>query len=329
MHRTLLDHLPAAEGNSCKVIAVFVDVRNFTGFAGQHESVEAATFLKKFYWRAVTDYFPDAAFFKPTGDGLMIIYNWTDETLEERTNFAVSASCRLVDDFASLLDDDPVVNFDAPNNLGIGIARGAATCLSSGGTSLDYTGRPLNLAARLMDLARPEGIVFDQRMRPELLEEGTRALFLKDSVYVRGVAELEPIDVLYLKGRTRIPDSAHHQIGVYDWHTQTNPLTLAQMRERMSFEKERRYIHNLEKPPAFAHEVVYELQYRASLPNGRRSKVQTTLAQQPELRVVGGEYEAIVDYAKWIAALEAEGVKDHWVLQDRFQYRVFPELDEP
>jgi len=196
MHRKLMDALPDAEGFSDLVVVVFLDVRGFSSFAGMAESSEAAIFLRRMYLNILQEYFPDATFFKPTGDGLMIIRHFDRDSLAEEVEMAVRTSLRLATDFSSISQGDPMVNFDVPTELGIGITRGAATRLASGELTLDYSGRPLNLAARLMDLARPSGVVFDGRlvkgleMDAELLEE-----FTEDHVYVKGIADVAPMQV--------------------------------------------------------------------------------------------------------------------------------------
>lgn len=148
-----------AEGFSDLVVVVFLDVRGFSTFAGMAESGEAALFLRRVYLNIVDEYFPDSAFFKPTGDGLVIVRHFDRSNLGDEVTSAISTSLRLVEAFPHLTERDPMVNFEVPTSLGVGIARGAATRLASGDLTLDYSGRPLNLAARLMDLARPRGVV--------------------------------------------------------------------------------------------------------------------------------------------------------------------------
>ena len=154
MHRIFREHLPRAQGDSRFVVACFVDVRDFSSFFA--ESVEGAYFLRQLYRRLLDDFFPDASYFKPTGDGLMIISDIDDANIAETTRGTLTTSLRLVQEFPRLFERDPMINFPTPERLGIGIARGAASRLFVEGQTLDYSGRTLNLAARLMDLARPE-----------------------------------------------------------------------------------------------------------------------------------------------------------------------------
>ena len=50
-----------------------------------------------------------------------------------------------------------MITFELPPDIGIGVARGSATRISTQDGILDYSGRPLNLAARLVNFARPRG----------------------------------------------------------------------------------------------------------------------------------------------------------------------------
>ena len=68
------DKLEKAEARFEFVIAVFCDIRSFSSFSKTVESPDTSTFLKHFYLRLLRDYFQDAVFAKPTGDGLLIIF---------------------------------------------------------------------------------------------------------------------------------------------------------------------------------------------------------------------------------------------------------------
>ena len=201
--------LRTATGDSQHVIAVNADIRGFSEFSEGVESVQAALYLQKLYGRMLDDYFGAATFFKPTGDGLLVIYAFESDDLQKASREVMRICLRLVNDFPRLCTKDPMLNFELPEKLGIGLARGAATRLIGvEGTVLDYSGRPLNLASRLMDLARPEGVVFDASFRPEVLTPAQKKRFQSREVYVRSVAESSPIVVYYMPGLTEI--SARH-----------------------------------------------------------------------------------------------------------------------
>ncbi len=64
--RKLLDNV---QGISEFVIAVIIDVRDFSSFAMKVESVQTTAFLKRIYVEMIDRYFGKASFVKPTGDG--------------------------------------------------------------------------------------------------------------------------------------------------------------------------------------------------------------------------------------------------------------------
>ena len=146
------------------------------------------------YIKAVQEYFPWAAYVKPTGDGLLLIFELSDEreALLEELRKTLKAAAALINDFPRLTEGDLLINIDCPKQIGIGAARGSATRLvDDAGGIIDYSGRCLNLAARLMDLARPEGLVFSDRHADAVLDGLVldEDAFSTDQVYLKGVAE--------------------------------------------------------------------------------------------------------------------------------------------
>lgn len=102
----------------------------------------------------------------------------------------------LVAEFPRLTVNDLAVAPPVPADLGIGMSRGSATKIISGSVILDYTGRPLNRAARLMDKARPRGVAFyDTHPEQVLAESDVASLFRAESVCLRGIADSEPIAI--------------------------------------------------------------------------------------------------------------------------------------
>lgn len=72
MHREFKELLKDATGMSEYVIAVNLDIRGFSSFSKKVESPDVALFIKKVYSKLLDGYFPNASFFKPTGDGLLL-----------------------------------------------------------------------------------------------------------------------------------------------------------------------------------------------------------------------------------------------------------------
>ena len=211
--------LEGAEGRSDYIIAVCVDIRDFTPFCKRVDSFLTGIYIKKVYLKIINGYFKDATFYKPAGDGLLIAIRCKEEDMKAIAKSTLDSCLRLVEDFGSLLHGEPMINFPTPEKIGIGITRGNACCLHSGGEILDYSGRTLNLASRLMDMARPSGIVLDGSFGLDLLSEKMKEQFSKEMVYVRGIAELSQIKVYCTKKYTLIPDAFKRPLKEPKWTT--------------------------------------------------------------------------------------------------------------
>jgi class 3 adenylate cyclase len=161
MHREFRELLNEAKGESQYVIAVNADIRGFSAFSKTVESPDTAIFIKRVYITLIDKYFPNAFFFKPTGDGLLLTIPYEDKSLKEVIRATVDTCLKVVEQFPKFCEDDPMINFETPQKIGIGISRGTVCRLVSKDKTLDYSGRVVNLASRLMDMARPGGIVFD------------------------------------------------------------------------------------------------------------------------------------------------------------------------
>ena len=185
LHEQLRGLLPSAHAESCQVVAMFLDIRGFSSFAAKGESFDSALYLRSVYTAILTSYFPDVDFFKPTGDGLFLVHELPSEAPKvPAVVSSVLARCvSLVDAFGLITAEDYMVNFPVPQLLGVGVARGSVTRLVSGTRVLDYTGRCLNLAARLMDKARPFGVVFSDIHAPQLMDPRSLPSF-RTTVYV-------------------------------------------------------------------------------------------------------------------------------------------------
>jgi class 3 adenylate cyclase len=204
LHERLQALLPSAHAESCQVVATFLDIRGFSSFQAKGESFDSALYLRSVYTAILTSYFPDADFFKPTGDGLLVVHELPPEAPKvPAVVSSVLARCvSLVDEFGQITAEDYMVNFAVPQQLGIGVARGSVTRLVSGTLVLDYTGRCLNLAARLMDKARPYGVVFADTHASQLMDYEVAAEFADDFVCIRGIAESDPISISVSDGVT-------------------------------------------------------------------------------------------------------------------------------
>lgn len=317
MHKLLKSKLPAATGSADFVVVIFLDVRRFTTFAGMVDSINGALFLRSIYTRILERYFPDVTFFKLTGDGMMIIRKYTPDTLTEIVNDSIRQSIALVEGFAELTNGDAMINFGVPENLGIGIARASATCLSSGRLILDYSGRPLNLAARLMDLARPSGVVFgSDSIGLSIIEPDLVAQFSTDSVYLRGIAESESLPIHYLTSRTKIDASSHLPINKFK--TKRTPI---EMLTTKSISERSRFFHQLPEKPDVLDRCKILFTYPKSKPNGTKIPGLSYLGDyKVEYAENAGVPGVFFDYPSFVTVLKNRNVKSTWPITMQIEY---------
>jgi len=226
MHKILKTALPEATGHSEFVIVVVADIRGFSAFSKRHESPDIAMYIKRAYMKLIDEYFPTASFYKTTGDGLLVTVPFNEKTLSDTASQTVESCLRCVDEFASICKGDPMVNFSTPNLMGFGLTRGTACCLASGDTVLDYSGHLLNLATRLMGLARPCGVVLDGAFGTELLKTDTQGLFEMAEVYLRSLPEKKAVKVFYQKGKVEIPEDAKRPLATERWDSWSDTMKM-------------------------------------------------------------------------------------------------------
>ncbi|MHB1088766.1 MAG: nucleotidyl cyclase domain-containing protein [Acidimicrobiales bacterium] len=197
--------LSNASGQSVSVAVVFIDVRGFTSFADERESSDTAIYLSSMYHKVISEYFPNASYAKPTGDGMLIIFELGNnrEKVVELVQSLIEDSVRLARGFAKIVQDDVLINFPVPSHLGIGMTRGSATKIVADGEVIDYSGRCLNVAARLMDAARPSGLVLCDSFAERLIGEELRDQFVKEDVYLKGLPD-HTYEIWYLSPEVTI-----------------------------------------------------------------------------------------------------------------------------
>src|SRR5947207_7860116 len=188
MAHTFAEALVDAQGRSEFVIVVVADIRGFSKFSTTNESPNIAMFIKRFYLQLINKYFKEANFVKPTGDGLLMTFPYSERNLLAVSENVISSCLACLNDFPSICENDAMINFSVPQAIGFGIARGTACCLYSGDQTLDYSGHLLNLASRLNDLARPSGIIIDGKYLKPVIPAEQRDKFKEQQVYIRSIA---------------------------------------------------------------------------------------------------------------------------------------------
>lgn len=261
---------------------------------------------------------PAASFFKPTGDGLLLVYSVTRETGIGVTRELVDACLKLESEFSCISDSDWLINFPVPDKIGVGIARGTATRLHDGEKTLDYSGSPLNLASRLMDLARPRGVVFDGGLGPEVLDAELLEKFDVHNVFVRGLAELEPI-LVYVSSDVELNAASLAPIGLKTFIQPRKELPLSRFRKMGEF------AHKLLYEPA-TKEVEVEVSW--PVPNGaKKSGTFGYVRRMIAWERISGKPHVLLDHAEYLQAIDEAGTRDTWAIRIDITYDVPQHLD--
>ena len=316
MHRTFRKLLENAIGVSEFIIAINIDIRGFSSFSKEVESPDVAMFIKRVYMKLIDNYFPNASFFKPTGDGLLIILPYSEKNLEKIARQTIASCLKILREFGAFCSNDPMINFEVPRRVGIGISRGTACRLVSRNKKLDYSGRVLNLASRLMDLARPTGIVFDAGFGIELLSDNQIKLFAKDSVYIKGIAEEEPIEIYYTRRFTSISPLNKHPLKEIKWNTITDTKSLKQIKDFGPI-----FVYDLPTKPMDPDNIKVKVEHPGVV-RGRRRKGIAFAFDFPNFEYFreAGKSKVRIDFDSLAERLEENGVKDNWKVEVEIMY---------
>jgi class 3 adenylate cyclase len=319
MYREFRKLLDTAVGTSEYVIVANVDIRGFSAFSTRVDSADTALYVRKVYAQLIDDYFANASFFKPTGDGLLLTVPYDENSLKDALTGVVESSFQLLDEFEALVAGDPMITFETPAAVGVGLSRGSASCLRSGDLVLDYSGRILNLASRLMGLARPSGIVCDAPLGVELLDDHLAEAFATEHVFLPGIAESRPIEVRYSHAYTEIPAAAKRPIREYDWKNQSFSSTQKQLQEGPPLHR----IY-LEERPIDESQIQVVARHPLATASGRRREGVTGITDDVGFVYdfdAGRPYVSVRTRALG-SALTDDGVKDGWEVTVNISYPV-------
>jgi len=317
MHRGFRSLLKNATGSSEFVIAENIDIRGFSSFTDL-ESTQTAMFIKKVYKRLIDEYIPDDSFFKPTGDGLLVVIPYVpDKNVKKVVRTSVEKALDILNGFSSFCDDDPDICFDVPKTVGIGMSRGPACRLVSHNKTLDYSGKPLNLASRLMDLARPSGIVFDKSMGIRLLPGSLAKQFSKAIINIRGIDEGRPTDI-YRTKQVLIPTSGAQRlkpIRETGWRTKIYRTTLRHIKNFSGVE------YPLPSEPRDPKQIVIELHYKSSVPGtSKNAPCHFEITRFKYYKKGGKPKVYVAGFDGLSKKLENYGVKNAWTVTFKIMY---------
>jgi class 3 adenylate cyclase len=320
MHREFISLLQDAVGSSQPVVAINLDIRGFSAFSQAVDSHDAAIFISRVYRKLIEQYFPDSSFVKPTGDGLLVVVGYSEKDVNEIMAASVKTCVDVVRNFPAFLVGDSMISFDVPKKIGIGLSRGTACRLFSEreNKTLDYSGRVLNSASRLMGLARPSGVVFDASIPVEVLPPQLQDLFSVANVYLQGISEERPVQVHHTADVT-IPNSVTRPIG-WEWKELSFTYTLSRLR---AYGTKLRV--ELPTQPADPMQIKAYVTF-PSIWKGRKLDFESVapLARGKTIEYVweaGTPYVDIVS-DKIVSRLEDLGAKDGWKIKFRIMYPV-------
>lgn len=319
VHRVFRKELDGATGQSEFVVAQVVDIRGFSDWSLRVDSAQTALYIKKVYARLIDGYFDDGSFIKPTGDGLLVVKPFVEVDLFGALESTIRNALEIVEKFSSLVSDEPMINFDVPPNVGIGIARGSASRLASGDTTLDYSGRPLNLASRLMELARPRGVVVDDGFGLDLLPPDLVSQFRAESVFIKDVAPNDAMVVHCWPAEIKIADLHRRPIGEETWEHRTLETTRRDL-ERSDVNLFR---FDLDPAPMPGAEVECRVSHEGVTPGKRKSKRHFTNFSFPITQSRrAGQSMARFDQHELAEHLREAGVGPSWPVTVRVSYRL-------
>lgn len=321
MHRQFHKLLAEASGRSEFVLAVNLDVRGFSDWSRRVESSQTTLYLAKIYRKLIDVYFPNDWFFKPTGDGLLLVRAFVEAELAELVKDTVNNCFAIVDNFGELCHDDPMINYGVPDNVGIGLAQGAASRLVAYGPdgeelTLDYSGRVLNLSSKLMELARPRGVVIDSGFGAGLLpKEAVDRLDAKTG-YIRGVSPDDELRVLFDPAMTQIVPSFERRPDEPVWGNVNETWKLREM-ERYQMARTFSLASKLNDPSAYRCIAIYRT------PSDRKRKEFTRVhITDSDYLEEAGHSSIKVDIPSVAKLLRAKGVKGTWDVTISIDYPV-------
>lgn len=309
MHKEFKRLLEKATGVSEHVIVINLDIRGFSSFCQQSQDWDVANYIKFVYSKILDEYFDIASYYKPTGDGLVIIIPCKRSNVKERVNYVVDSCLKLVENFSAFCNGEPILNFPKPSKIGIGIARGSICCISNSeeGKILDYSGRILNLASRLMDMARPAGIVIDESLGQDLLKDEYQDLFIDSKVYVKGISENVPITIYHTKKETSIAKEYKSPQIEQKWNT----IVKKEIYKNIKAMKRGDFIFYLKPKPLDDNEVY--LAAKTIEPDSGKTIIKHHSSKDKEIEIIhrGNKHIAQIDRQEFLDALANYNVADN------------------
>jgi hypothetical protein len=182
---------------------------------------------------------------------------------------------------------------------------------------LDYTGRVLNLASRLMDIARPYGIVVDDAYGFDLLDVKLGDNFTRDAVYLKGVSPHIAVPVRYWPDEVVIPESNRHPLDEPQVQYTSTEMTLAELKNASG-----RILLDLPTRPPDPGALEGRASHAKVLP-GRRKSDRATIFHNLDVgyQEKEGCFEAIIDVPALVKILNEAGIRSNWPVTIKVSFR--------
>lgn len=183
------------------VVAMFLDLRGSTRWAD--EVMEGDFDCIRDFIDEVREWILSEAsrpplvcptFVKFLGDGFMYVWEVQKDTLAARANAVAELACDLSHKYPAWVKREgvkQVLPWKAPDGLGFGVDASHAIRLTFENGSEDYMGSPVSMAAKMQNMARPTGVVVQERMWRDILDEKIADRFPQAGVMRLGDQEIK------------------------------------------------------------------------------------------------------------------------------------------
>jgi class 3 adenylate cyclase len=187
---------PVGGSSNVQVITMFFDLRGSTRWANDvvdRDFNYVRTFideLREWAWNQVSTP-PNGRpnLIKFLGDGFLFVWEIPDDSVTDNSNAVIELANNLRTNYQSWVNEEKFKNkfpWGVPIGIGLGVDVGPAIRLTFENGSDDYLGSPLNIAAKMQDLARPSGGGVIQAKVWKLLNESLRGKFPKEGMMKLG-----------------------------------------------------------------------------------------------------------------------------------------------
>jgi len=175
------------------IVALFFDLRGSTRWANAVAKIDlnfVRTFMDELRERTWSKALktplgrPNVAKF--LGDGFMYVWKVQNNSVPYSFNIIVKLADDLNSGYQAWRQEGKFERMETPDGIGFGVDAGPARRLTFENGSNDYLGEPVNIAAKMQDLARPRGGVVIRADMHKLLEGDIRNKFSKKGVMKLG-----------------------------------------------------------------------------------------------------------------------------------------------